>query len=876
LSASKQNSTKSKFDWLNDATRDGAQVLSASRRLARVLTKTHAEQQVAAGKVAWEVPRISEWRDWAADLVLGSTEFKSAPIVISHQQSRILWERCLRREVSDPLLNLGTLAKQSRDAWNRLREWRVPLSRCEQMARNRDQRLFAVAAGYYQSILVREDWVDETGMVEFAIEHLKAGSATPSRSLTLAGFDRLSPLLQQLLDACAEAGGEVHRLDPVDKTQTNNVRLACLENSDVELRSAGAWAKQQLQKDPDAQIGIVVSQLEQDAQRNLRLIKEGLIPGWQNASPRQNAVVNVSYGRKLSDYPAIATALLLIRWLSEDLTTTELSHLLRSTLIGSGGDDQHARAELKLRNLPEQGWSATMLRDYFWREDEDPQQIAHGLDFVSVIAKQQEQLPKRQSPGNWVALFDNVLRESGWPGAGTLSSDDFQTINRWRELLNEVARLELVSDSMTLSEALARVLTIATETVFQPENTESSVNVMGPLEAAGQQFDVLWVSGASSANWPPQSRALSMVSRELQREYGLPDSTPEDTLAYAGRVLDRLATSAAAVTFSYPQALQDAQQSASELLSAYDIVDLTDLDPGWHAASLCDRVPVVDEKCDPVPTLAESESIAGGAATIQNQLVEPFTAFVSGRLGIRNLWPIEAGLPPNIRGSLIHKALQHLYADRPGSSEIRLWDDATIDELTGKAVAAAFRVAEQHADATHLQLLRLERIRVQRLLRGVILEDAKRDSFTISAVEQDVKTTISGLPLHLRIDRIDLDADGQKIVIDYKTGAAKRLLDRDKTPKDMQLVVYACALPDAISGIGLFNVDSRSIALDAAGREFSPAIDWDEAFLDWTKQVEVAASEIVAGDVRLNAAYSIQQSRPFALLSRVRELQHEQ
>jgi len=78
-----------------------------------------------------------------------------------------------------------------------------------------------------------------------------------------------------------------------------------------------------------------------------------------------------------------------------------------------------------------------------------------------------------------------------------------------------------------------------------------------------------------------------------------------------------------------------------------------------------------------------------------------------------------------------------------------------------------------------------------------------------------------------------------------------------------------------VSGLALFNVDSRGIALDAAGRNFSPKLDWDAALPAWQEQVQIAVQQIIAGDVRLNILQSIQQSRGLALLSRIRELQLE-
>jgi RecB family exonuclease len=306
-------------------------------------------------------------------------------------------------------------------------------------------------------------------------------------------------------------------------------------------------------------------------------------------------------------------------------------------------------------------------------------------------------------------------------------------------------------------------------------------------------------------------------------------------------------------------------------------------DPGWNAANHVASVSISDHVPDPVPAVLESEIIAGGAATIQRQFIEPFGAFVSGRLGVRGLWPMQAGLAANVRGGLIHKALHRLYSDCPSREQIRQWNEAEIEARTDKAVLASFQRHEQHADSMLQQLLRLEKVRVKRLLRGVIEVDCGRDEFCISSVEQDFELRLAGLAMRLRVDRIDSvhnidsnrDRGKEHIILDYKTGMPKRLLDRDKNPKDMQLVVYAYAVGDSVCGIGLFNIDSRDIALDAACRDLSPKLDWDSSLADWKHQVEIAAGDIAAGDVRLSVLQNAQQARPLSLLSRYRELLHD-
>ena len=858
------------YDWLNDALRDSSQVITASSRLARVLKAEYSNQKLATGDLAWRSPAIQSWKEWLASLIASAEDQVSLPTSINSYQSKCVWERCLRREIGDPLINIAMLARQSRDSWLRLQEWCVPLRDCQQRARNRDQKMFATVASSYQSILDREGWVDESGYANLAVELICEGRVAVPARINLAGFDRLTPQLTAVLNALGDASCVVERVAPREKAA--QVTLCTTETSDTELRTAGAWAKDELSRAPKLRLAVVVTNLERDAQRSLRLIKEGLIPGWQNAGPKHNAIVDISYGRKLVNYPAISIALLALRWLYQDLPTRDVCHLLRSTQLKSESGDERIRLALRLRKLPDRFWSPDMVLAEMatWRKTADG---SDAVDHVLKIAKQRTEMPKRQPPEDWVSTFHETLQGLAWPGRESLDSAEFQLVNRWRELLNDVARLSLVSSSMTASEALGHVSSIAAEVVFQPETKNAVLQVIGPLEAAGMEFDKLWVTGLSANNWPPPGKPLALVSRELQRDYGMPDADPGDTLEYSGRVINRLASSGAQAVFSYPQTDKDIQQSASGLVSALEptVAEAT-ADPGWNANVLQGTASPRIVKTDPVPVLVENESIAGGAGTIQRQIQEPLAAFVYGRLAVQSLSPITSGLTASVRGSLIHSALHQLYKDCPSSDNIRGWSTSEIAERCLKAVRTAFRSHERNADSVLRVVLSLEKERVRKLLQGVIALDAEREQFQIESVEEQVDASIDGIGIRLRVDRVDRDTDGETLILDYKTGAPKRLLDRYSDPRDMQLVVYTFGLAGPVSGIGLLNVDTRSIALDRAGREFSPKLNWDDALARWKEEVSIAAREIAAGDVRINALQTTQAARPLSILSRYREL----
>jgi probable DNA repair protein len=855
------------YEWLAESLQGSGHVVTANRRLARVLAAHYGEQQVARGELAWRRPNIHSWHDWLVGLAAAAEPGK-LPTLINQHQSRVLWERCLRREISDPLLNLKLLVRQARDAWARLFEFRVSLEECRENAAGRDQKLFARAASEYAAILSRENWVDESMLPEWVTEFLAAGGVEVPTRVTLAGFDRLSPEVTRMLEVLARQGCA---WKPAATRERGEGVLEAFATPDAELCGAGNWARNTLFEDPGARIAIVVTNLERDAERSLRLVREGFSPGWQYAGKRHEHAVNLSYGRTLASYPACELALLLLRWLTSDLSSVEVGLLLRSPMLGSGEQNERSRLELQLRRLPDRGWTPAMLAAELGPRNE-ARDAGGWLERLEMLVKRRTALSGRRTPAAWGEFFDAVLSGFNWPGEAALDSAEFQVVNRWRELLNEFARLGLVTGELTAGEALGRLTGMVGETVFQPESEDGIVQLMGPLEAAGMEFDYLWISGLGTAQWPPQSKPSVLLARQLQRTHGMPDADPGDTLEYSRRVLSRLAASAPRLVCSYARSVDDGEQAATSLLTDFG---LTAGEGGeeaiWHAAALVDAATAVPVE-DRVPPLQPYEEVAGGAAVLQRQLEEPFSAFAIGRLGIRPLQPVAVGLAPWFRGNLVHDALRHLHRTLPSQADILSLDEAGMLAEAERAADKAFRGAHRNADAVLASLLRLEERRVTRLLISVMELDRGREPFSVAGTERALDAEIEGVPLRLRVDRIDRLPNREFVILDYKTGAQRRFRSGDGMPADMQLVVYACALDAAISDLGLVNIDSRGVNISGAGRTLTPELDWDAALAEWRAEVERAAREFRAGDVRLFNLQNIQSARPLALLSRIGEL----
>ena len=97
---------------------------------------------------------------------------------------------------------------------------------------------------------------------------------------------------------------------------------------------------------------------------------------------------------------------------------------------------------------------------------------------------------------------------------------------------------------------------------------------------------------------------------------------------------------------------------------------------------------------------------------------------------------------------------------------------------------------------------RVEADRLQRQALASLALDATREPFTVIEFEKEILPEIEGQVIRLFIDRIDQAENGEKIIIDYKTGKVDPKKWFGDRPEDPQLPLYAIsseATPAAVT-----------------------------------------------------------------------------
>lgn len=854
------------YPWLETAIESGGPIVTANLRLARELRQAYGRLMLARGKTAWRTPPVFELHAWLQQACeLGD---HAQAVVLANEQAQILWERVLRLELGDANANLSRLAKDARKSRERLAEYRVPVAEVGDYAYSDDQKLFASALNRYLQLLSREAWTDRAGVLSDALVAIESGRLNLPQEIALVGFVNGTPNLAALRLALEARGCKLRTVLPGRKPATVTARFV---DDAAELRAAGRWARSAIDADADARIGIVVQDLEERVFEATQHIREGFCPGWQLEPGRTERLVNVSYGRRMLEYPAIQSAMLSLRWITGALAAPDISILLRSTCLGRRADDgSRIIAELALRDTPVREWTVDEFVDAFLQSDGALTELLEDLQAGAACVGSAV-----STPASFARQFNAALERIGWPGSGSLGSNEFQLINRWREALNQLSALGSVEPNLSAAAALARLNAMLADAVFQPESTDKGIDVVGPLEAAGIEFDALWVTGMSAESWPGRRRPDPLISRELQLKYAMPDASPELVRIASERLFSTLATASERLVLSFGQFDGDAERSPSPMLpqSAEPVEFCV---PERFGVSLRQPDAIIQEPHDPVPGVAPGERVFGGASIIDRQSTSPFDAFALSRLGIQPIWPFSHAFSAKDRGILVHDALARFYAPALQQSDLQAWTDEDASERAANACRTAFQRAFRGKSRVQATVLRFEEARMARLLLAVWEFDCQRQSaFQIATLEERQTLILETLKMHIQADRIDQLSDGSVLVLDYKTGSEKRLLSKDELTS-FQLVLYAMASKARVSGIALYNVNASGIKLHGAGGDFSKKTDvFAESFDRWTAIALAHARNVVAGDVRVLAQQVVRDSRRTGLLSRVAELKRD-
>lgn len=824
---------------------------------------------------------LDDWIEQA--LLCGDVAPDEAPRGrLSSLQERLLWEQAIERSLRDldaaPLFDQAGLAAAAQQANRLLVEWAPTL---DTAALAEETRQLLRWRQRFQGLCEQGGWLEPVRYFRWQLEVLESGTGALPEAVVLAGFDRLSPLQQRLVDSLRARGVTVdfHAAEFTPARRVGRVELA---DQDAECRSAVEWARRWLDRDPVARLAIVVPELGALRAKLAGLLDEALHPGCvtpqQAQAPRR---YDFSLGVPLDAQPVVAAALKLLRFAlqRQAVPQDEISELLLNPYWSDGLAEADARAQLDARMrewLP-----LTLTAQRFQRLVQQSLNGEHALplaalarDLPALLACARAQ-DARQLPSAWAAAFRAMLDAARWPGDRSRSSHEFQAQQSFEKSLQALAELDGLIGALRAPEAIRRLDQLCREQIFQPEAADlPQLQLLGMLEAVAEPLDALWVMGMNDHLWPPPPAPNPLLPAALQRAIGMPNADSRVQMAFAATVQRRLLASAREVVFSSARMDGERVLRISPLL--YE-VPLTEAEyPPFAtlaetlAADAGGRLRLLDDAR--APAVEPGEHVSGGTGLLKAQAICPAWAFYQYRLHARALKTPVNGLDAMERGTLVHAALERFWAGR-GLAEVRAMAPAALEAVVAEAATQALeRFDRERDDSLSAPLIALERERLCRLVLFWLREvELARDvDFTVTGCEQEARITIEGIAIRLVLDRIDTLDDGSLVLLDYKTGRQNGYRNwADDRITEPQLPIYAAFVLDGqdvaavcfaqvriddskFSGVSrVAGVVPGAVALaEDKGRKLFAANrfpDWPAVLAHWKNSIERVARELGSG-----------------------------
>ncbi len=323
------------------------------------------------------------------------------------------------------------------------------------------------------------------------------------------------------------------------------------------------------------------------------------------------------------------------------------------------------------------------------------------------------------------------------------------------------------------------------EKTLHPRETHPNLQILGPLEARLHHYDVVILGGLNEGTWPQVTPADPWLSRPMRSNLQL--AMPEEMLALTAHDFYQLATQhkvyltrasfadgAPALPSRWWQRLIayiQACQMDKDVMEEYSLLQAA---RALHAAP--NVMPAVQPR--PAPP-ADMRRKRYSPSAIETLMRNPYEFYAKYILGLRNLPGIGVEAAEKEQGELLHKIFAEFTKSYPASLPA---DSAEILDEKARAALAAQSLPEMLAEFWWQNWL---------TARGNFLRwqaAALAAGRRVVAVEEELShefPTPSGPVTLLAVaDRIDVDAAGNFIIVDYKRKKSdlskKKIIDLKK------------------------------------------------------------------------------------------------
>lgn len=904
---------------LNEVLKQGGTVVVPSRQRAHAARLAYAAAELNSGRRVWATPDILPVEAWLTREIerYAAAAGTGVPRLLSPAEEWFLWRQCAAQATGElELVNRGALAEALRRASAIAADFGIDIRN----AARPDPDPTTDPAGLYgalgtETVLLAEVQraVDErcrslgAATVASLVSRLSPDGQSPGKpaAVIASGFLTIPPRLRSLVAPLEETGREIavapHAVIAADDLD--------------ELERIAQWCKTQVERKPDARILVMLPGAPGARERLATLIRQAVNPrDWlgptsTDARPRGDALppadaprrgpmdglVVIEGGAPLARIPAVAHALATLSWLSGNTGDfAAVSGWLRAPYWQTPGPVPRARVDLWLRGRERMHFD---LRDLVVALSSVPSALASPAREISgQINKAAVALGQgAASPRDWSERFRAALEVFGWPGERTRGSGEQQTIVRFYELLDEFGQLASAARSISRDNAIQWFTELAARTAFRPADDDAVITISSVLAAPVVRYDALWIAGLHAEAFPQPIQPDPFLPLAAQLAAGVPAASASGRLAEARALVSSWRAAADELVLSAPARSEDLELLPSPLFAEWLPEGSASSGAHGQAASAgslwlpvrIHREGLLEVFEDAVGVRWPIERpLPSGTRSLELQNQCPFRAYAELRLGSTPLDVPEPGIAADLRGQLLHAALQKLWMRLRDSKGLAALSEAALERAIHESVEEAANEIQRDTpsrktrppasndaqadlfdDPRHSPALSRECRRAKRLIRTLCEVERERAPFRVESTELDSTLTLMGAHLRVRIDRVDALESGGRAILDYKSGRRTTADWYGERPSHPQLLAYIAALGDDVVAMATVNVTAREVRFDgiANSSELLPKVKgveaafgtdpieaWSTRREEWLARVEHLAAAFVGGDAAVD------------------------
>ena len=355
----------------------------------------------------------------------------------------------------------------------------------------------------YQQLCTERKIMDEWHAMREYNRLVYEGSLTPPSSLWV-GWTDMPPLYAKTWELLKQGSNkETQKTLPLAE-KVPDAQHSCLsyEDEKQELEALARRVALYTQENPQSQVGVVIPALEKSWYEVRHIFRSAF--GLSALGEKGQAPFDMSWGETIDSHPLIADLLDILSLSPKAQDIDRILDLFRTPYIRGATAERAARFALrtKLIELSRRQHSIYMLtelkrsaRNIF---SSCPQLHRALKDFFNV----DDAFLTKASPSHWADIFNKQTQSLGWGAVEKWSDQEMYLRGRWQTILDDLYAMQRSVPSCTRERALS-FLRAQAQKIFQPQQGQTKVRILGIWEAEELVFDKLFVCQMYENTVPP-------------------------------------------------------------------------------------------------------------------------------------------------------------------------------------------------------------------------------------------------------------------------------------------------------------------------------------------------------------------------------------